>query len=517
MYFLDIVGSTALATELGDARWRELLTRFRRVVRAEVKRFGGREQDTAGDGFFSTFTEPAQALRAAVFIAGAVQELGVDVRGGIHTGEAEEIDGNVGGIAVHVAARVMSLAGPAEVMVTSTVRDLVSGSEATFEDRGLHELKGVEGARHVFALTAVELHVPEPLTPEESAERLAQVVPLRTSRRTRVLLAAAGAILLIAAAVGGVLAFRGGASTEPVDLVQLDAKTRQVVQTVHDTSVDHNPTLWFENGTLWQMKGGHDANLAARDSGTGASRVSIPLGADACNCKIAFGFGSVWVAKRETATSGPHSGTTAWVIERVDQLSGKRLHTFRLPKNADFGAIATGMGATWILEADGTLIRIDPLTNRIAARYRTGALETGILEVVGGYVWICECQFNQVRRFDARTGKAKTFKIAENAFIVPVVAAKITLFDPDNGTITVMDPQTGHEKPPVGLAGQPNAAVVLDGVAWIAAGPVVDRVEVGTGKKAEIAMPKGVFAGGIAADPATHTLWIKNDRTHGKA
>ena len=93
MYFIDIVGSTALATELGDARWRELLTRFRRLVRGELKRFGGREQDTAGDGFFATFAEPAQALRAAVAVAGAVQELGVDVRTGVHTGEIEEVDG----------------------------------------------------------------------------------------------------------------------------------------------------------------------------------------------------------------------------------------------------------------------------------------------------------------------------------------------------------------------------------------------------------------------------------------
>src|SRR5437763_12358715 len=88
--FLDIVGSTALAAELGDARWRELLTRFRRVVRAELKRYGGTEQDTAGDGFFATFTQPAQALRAAAAIAAGVQELGVDVRSGVHTGECEE-------------------------------------------------------------------------------------------------------------------------------------------------------------------------------------------------------------------------------------------------------------------------------------------------------------------------------------------------------------------------------------------------------------------------------------------
>jgi hypothetical protein len=295
MEFIDIVGSTALATELGDARWKELLTRFRRVVRAELKRFGGREQDTAGDGFFATFAEPAQGLRAAVSVAGAVQELGVDVRAGVHTGETEEMDGSLGGIAVHVAARVMSLAGPAEVLVTSTGR------------------------------------------------------------------------------------------------------------------------------------------LVAREPASGKSRVSIPLGADPCRCKIAFGFGSVWLAKNVVAVYGGKAGTSRWVIQRIDELSGKRETTFRLPADAVFGAIATGGGAVWVLQTDGTLMRIDPSTNRVVARYTTGAVETNI-----------------------------------------------------------------------------QAAAVLDGVAWIAAGPVVDRVEISNGRKAEVAMPKGVWAGGIAADPVTRTLWIKN-------
>lgn len=517
MYFIDIVGSTALATELGDARWREMLTRFRRLVRAELKRFGGHERDTAGDGFFATFTEPAQTLRAAVAIAAAVQELGVDVRTGIHTGEIEEIEGNVGGIAVHVAARVMGLAGPAEVLVTSTVRDLVSGSDATFEDRALHELKGVDGSRHIFALTAVEMRLPEPLSPEEAAERLAHVVPVRVSRRARVLLAVAGAIVLVAVAAGGVLAFRGGASNEPVDLLQLNAGSGTIAQTVHGTATDKNSTLWYQDGTLWQMKGASTARLVARDPASGESRVSIPLGADPCQCKIAFGFGSVWLAKNDVSIHGANAGTSRWVIQRIDELSGKRLTTVRLPADAVFGSIATGDGGVWVLQTDGTLLRIDPSTNRIAARYETGAVETNTLEVVGGYVWICECQFNRVRRFDDRTGTARTFKIAENAFIVPVEAAKVTLFDPQNGTVTVMDPQTGHEQSPVGLAGQPQDAAVLDGIAWIAAGPVIDRVNIANGKKAEIDMPTGVWAAGIAADPATHTLWIKNGRPQNDA
>jgi class 3 adenylate cyclase len=128
--FIDLVGSTAVASRLGDARWRELLTRFRRVVRGELRRHDGREQDTTGDGFLATFDQPARALHAAAGIVAATQQLGLDVRAGLHTGEVEAIDRGLGGVAVHLGARVMNLAAPAEILVTRTVRDLVVGSGA---------------------------------------------------------------------------------------------------------------------------------------------------------------------------------------------------------------------------------------------------------------------------------------------------------------------------------------------------------------------------------------------------
>ena len=144
--FLDIVDSTALAHDLGDAHWRVVLTNFRATVRHELKRRGGREQGTEGDSFFATFAEPVQALRAAAEIAAAVQDVGLDVRSGVHTGEVEEVDGTLGGIAVHIGARVTALAGPAEVMVTSTVKELVAGSGAVFDDGGRAPAQGRRGA-----------------------------------------------------------------------------------------------------------------------------------------------------------------------------------------------------------------------------------------------------------------------------------------------------------------------------------------------------------------------------------
>jgi class 3 adenylate cyclase len=153
--FTDIVGATERLAALGDAGWRDLVRGHHAVVRRQLSRFRGREVDTAGDGFFATFDGPARGIRCASAISDAVRELGIEVRIGLHTGECEVIDGDkVGGIAVHIGARVAAAAAPGEVLVSSTVRDLVSGSEVEFDDRGTHELKGIPGEWRLFAVAA---------------------------------------------------------------------------------------------------------------------------------------------------------------------------------------------------------------------------------------------------------------------------------------------------------------------------------------------------------------------------
>jgi adenylate cyclase len=152
MLFTDIVGSTDLAVRLGDRQWQALVSSHHAAIRRELRRFNGREVDTAGDGFFATFEQPTQALRAAEAIAAAVAELGVAIRVGLHAGEAEAGDEKVRGIAVHIASRVMSAAQPGEVLLSGTLRDLVAGSGFEFSDRGLHGLKGLPGEWHLWAL-----------------------------------------------------------------------------------------------------------------------------------------------------------------------------------------------------------------------------------------------------------------------------------------------------------------------------------------------------------------------------
>ncbi|HUO65793.1 MAG TPA: adenylate/guanylate cyclase domain-containing protein [Terriglobales bacterium] len=152
--FADIVGSTERAAALGDRKWRDVLDGYYSVARRELTRFRGREVDTAGDGFFAAFDGPARGIRCAQAITAGVRPLGIEVRAGLHTGECEVIGGKVGGIAVHIGARVAGLAGPGEVLVSSTVKDLVAGSGLRFEERGPETLKGVPGEWRLFSVSS---------------------------------------------------------------------------------------------------------------------------------------------------------------------------------------------------------------------------------------------------------------------------------------------------------------------------------------------------------------------------
>jgi len=150
--FTDIVDSTVMQAEVGDVRWQELVHEHHRLVRGCLARYRGRELDTAGDGFFAAFDGPVRAIRCAGAIREAIAGLGIEVRAGLHTGECRTIDGKVGGLAVSIGARVTSLAGPSEILVSQTVRDLVAGSGLAFDDRGEHDLKGVPGSWRVYAV-----------------------------------------------------------------------------------------------------------------------------------------------------------------------------------------------------------------------------------------------------------------------------------------------------------------------------------------------------------------------------
>lgn len=158
VFFADIVGSTEQAARLGDRRWRALLEDYQALVRRELDRHRGRVLDTAGDGVFAAFDGPARAIRCACAIRDAVRALGVEIRAGLHTGECEIIGAKLGGIAVHIGAKITGHAGPGEVLGSHTVKDLVAGSGLRFRDRGVHVLKGVPGEWRLFAVDPGDDH-----------------------------------------------------------------------------------------------------------------------------------------------------------------------------------------------------------------------------------------------------------------------------------------------------------------------------------------------------------------------
>ncbi len=189
--FTDIAGSTERAAELGDRRWSELLEAHHSRVRALISRYDGREVDTAGDGFLATFDGPTRAIRCAEEITAAVQTIGLDVRAGVHTGEIVLAGDDVRGIAVHVGARIAAMAGAGEVLVSSTVRDLVVGSGLRFDDRGLHSLKGVPDQWQLLAVAGghsddaptVAIGPGNPLAPNSTLITRSDRTALRLARR----------------------------------------------------------------------------------------------------------------------------------------------------------------------------------------------------------------------------------------------------------------------------------------------------------------------------------------------
>jgi class 3 adenylate cyclase len=219
--FTDIVGSTEIAAELGDARWRALVLRHHAVVRGALKRFGGKELDTAGDGFFARFDRPADAIRCASAISDGVRELGIEIRAGLHVGEVELLDGKVGGFAVNVGARVMGAGKAGEVLVSSTLRDAVAGSRFEFADHGVHQLKGIDGEWRLFEVIGVDgVRRMPPLGAEEARERR-QFVQASPAQRWSARAVVGAAVTLMTTVIVALVALNGsreaGSSTDGLD------------------------------------------------------------------------------------------------------------------------------------------------------------------------------------------------------------------------------------------------------------------------------------------------------------
>jgi YVTN family beta-propeller protein len=392
----DIVGSTEHASELGDSAWRDLIQQHHALVRRVLRAHGGSEIDTAGDGFFATFDAPAEAVRCGLEVAASVRELGVEIRAGAHTGEVEQVGPKVGGITVPIAARIMAEAGPGEVLVSSTVRDLAAGAGLRFDDRGTRQLKGVAGEWHIYAAAAASVtgSIQADVAADPRALRAAAVRRSRSRpiwrRRPRVALAALVALALIAGSTG-LWAWqpwlRPALAAIPDNAVGLIEASRNVITAAIEVGEQPGGAA-VADGALWVTNTGADTVSQISLSNQSVTRIvdvgRAPIG-------ITTTDGTIWVANSASRTVSLISTATARVVRSVEVGNGPT-------------AIDAGAGFVWVANAgDSTVVKLDPTTAAVVSRIPVAARPSAIIATDGG-VWVASADNASLTHIDPGTG-----------------------------------------------------------------------------------------------------------------
>jgi class 3 adenylate cyclase/streptogramin lyase len=510
--FTDIVGSTDIASKLGDARWRTLLSRHHALVRREVRRFGGREVDTAGDGFFVTFATPAEGIRCACGAADAVRELGVEIRAGLHFGEIEQMKPKVAGLAVATAARIAALAAGGEVLVSSTVEELVGGSDIAFDDRGPQALKGVPGRRHVFAVAAVDGSPrPQPLARAEAERRLDAIVPAPFARRHRSWIALAG-ILAAGAASAVFVLTRPPAPPPPVhirpnSLVQIDPRTDKITAAVRVVEPGGSQIAVVPPHELWVLSHQNQVVSIVDSQTHGEQTLGIFGGLASEN---AGGYGIVYAANR-VWVSGSNGDIIA--LDPGTRTVVAKLHIAGVPN-----LMAVGFGRVWVAVHDAELVdAIDPRAARVVLTGHIGPWDNGI-GVGEGAVWVANSLDNTVSKVDPRSGKSKLIELGDVGHPATIATGfgSAWVSDPRNGIVVRIDPATNRIVRRIRV-GRPSAAYASDiaalaGSMWVVSpgSRSIVRIDPATNRvQARIRVP--YYPAGLVA--AYGKVWVTVGRT----
>jgi YVTN family beta-propeller protein len=462
--FTDIVGSTERAAALGDRGWKDLVARHHAIVRRELRRFHGRELDTAGDGFFATFERPAQAIECATAISDDLRPLDLQIRAGIHMGEAEVMGGKVGGITVHVAARALAQAAPGEILVTNTVREVTAGADVTFNDRGVHRFKGVPGRWHVYAVQWQPRAVP--LAP--AAAELGIGAGLRRGPRWRVAAVALVAVVLIAA-TGYALLPRGTVETplvaQPDSAVRIDPATGAIEAVV---PAGQTPTgIAVGDGTVWVLSRA-DKLLTGIPVTGGTPRTRGLLGsptgiaADTDAAWITFGFGA--------------SGEAEGILLRVG--SGADGQEQRMPVGNGARGVAVAGTDVWVVnDIANSLVRIDQGTRSVIATLQVGDQPVDVT-VDEGSVWVAHAVGRTVWRIEATTmRKVAEVSLRDPATAMAVGFGRVWVTSDSGKTVTMIDVPTNTLVATIPLDGAPRGIAAGPDAMWVAAGNAILRID----------------------------------------
>jgi class 3 adenylate cyclase len=509
--FTDIVGSTVIAAEMGNTRWAELLTRHHQIVRRELRRFGGRENDTAGDGFFATFERPVDAIRCAVGATEAVRALGIELRAGVSFGQLEQVDGKAGGLIVNTAARVMSVAGPGEVLVPASVRDIVSGAGISFADHGVHRLKGLEEVR-LFQVVGLEgVVVTPPLEAEEAAERRREIFPGPSRRRRKLIIAGIAAATVTAGAIA-LLAGDGDQPGPPgtarpryfvVELDQASGKQRQRIGIVWPgrpgETVPTSRSIAAGEAAVWVLAPASSSMILLHvDPRHGELRDPIRL-EFSLSVSMVTAFDAVWVA----------TGERLFRVNAATDEPREALR-FQLPGG---GSGRTDLSADrshlWLGRTDGILMQID--ASGAVTRQRRVITSADLIAAGDDAVWVAD----QVSGVVAGVDAASLGKIGEIA-----VAGRIDRMIADAGYVWILDTGTGvvtrlsvssdrivAAQAPVG-GGSTDLAVGF-GAVWVSHDDgLISRIDPSTLEvTAAFARVNGA-ATAIAVDTSRETIWV---------
>ncbi|HEX5936259.1 MAG TPA: adenylate/guanylate cyclase domain-containing protein [Actinomycetota bacterium] len=503
--FTDIVGSTAIAAEMGDARWSELVARHHRIVRRELTRLRGHEVDTAGDGFFATFDRPADAIRCAVAATEAVRELGIEIRAGVAFGELESVGKKASGLVVNMAARVMSVAGPGEVLVPASVREIVPGGGIAFTDHGVRELKGLEGEFRLFKVTEVDGVVPAPpLDLEEGADRRREIFPTESRRRALLMGVGAGVLALI---VVGVLLATGGeeprASPGPLQdsVAPFDGERGQFGARV---------SLGATGGRTEEFLPYTDQPMAAGEGGVWVLRQPFLVHVDPLHDEVRSsvfdvgfddsqsvdtGFGSVWVM----------SGNTVF---KVHPATDEASPFVVLPTALGIVTWSFTLGdAIWFAESDGTLVRLDPLTG---ARDQT---ETGFsidqMATTRDALWASDALASELIELDPSSFdvRGRPIEIAGNIDRLAARGDHVWILDRIVGVVTRMNALNRSVSQTARVGDDPTGMAVGRDAVWVGdAEGALYRVDASTLQVERF--PVGFEVLGVDVDDTNDEVWL---------